>query len=148
MIEIYTKAHCRSSRKAVKILQVSGAQFERKNVSSITEKEFLKILKMTENVHDIIVSKRVNINIDNLTLRQLYRMFNEDNFIIKTPLIVYNRKVLHIGYELESLCRFIERDIGYLPDNLKEMMDSQTETYRKLGKTEKKNFRKKGVNRK
>lgn len=148
MIEIYTKAHCRSSRKAVKILQVSGAQFERKNVSGITEKEFLKILKMTENVHDIIVSKRVNINIDNLTLRQLYRMFKEDNFIIKTPLIVYNRKVLHIGYELESLCRFIERDIGYLPDNLKEMVNQQTETYRKLGKTEKKNFRKKGANRK
>lgn len=148
MIEIYTKAHCRSSRKAVKILQLSGAQFERKNVSSITENQFLKILKMTENVHDIIVSKRVNINIDDLTLKQLYRMFKEDNFIIKTPLIVYNRKVLHIGYELESLCRFIERDIGYLPDNLKEMVNQQTETYRKLGKTEKKNFRKKGVNRK
>lgn len=148
MIEIYTKAHCRSSRKAVKILQVSGAQFERKDVSSITEKEFLKILKMTENVHDIIVSKRVNINIDNLTLRQLYRMFKEDNFIIKTPLIVYNRKVLHIGYDLESLCRFVEREIGYIPNNLKEMMDSQTQTYQNTGKIEKKNFRKKGANRK
>lgn len=145
MIEIYTKANCRSSKKAVKILQVSGAQFERKSVSSITENEFLKILKMTENVHDIIVESRVNTNIDDLTLKQLYRTFEQDKYIIRTPLIIYNSKVLHIGYDLESLCRFVEREIGYTPDNLKEMMDSQTQMHRNIGK---KNVRKKGVNRK
>lgn len=145
MIEIYTKAACRSSIKAVKILQVSGAQFERKNVSSITENEFLKILKMTENVHDIIVESRVNTNIDDWTLKQLYKTFEQDRYIIRTPLIIYNSKVLHIGYDLESLCRFVEREIGYTPDNLKEMMDSQTQMHRNIGK---KNVRKKGVNRK
>lgn len=145
MIEIYTKAACRSSIKAVKILQVSGAQFERKSVSSITENEFLKILKMTENVHDIIVDSRVNTNIDDWTLKQLYRTFEQDRYIIRTPLIIYNSKVLHIGYDLESLCRFVEREIGYTPDNLKEMMDSQTQMHRNIGK---KNVRKKGANRK
>lgn len=148
MIEIYTKAWCTSSRKAVKILQVSGAQFERKSVSSITENEFLNLLKMTENVHDIIVDSRVNTNIDDWTLKQLYRTFEQDRYIIRTPLIIYNSKVLHIGYDLESLCRFIERDIGYIPDNLKEMMNSQTQIYQNNGKIKKKNFRKKGVNRK
>lgn len=145
MIEIYTKAACRSSIKAVKILQVSGAQFERKSVSSITENEFLKILKMTENVHDIIVESRVNTDIDDWTLKQLYKTFEQDRYIIRTPLIIYNSKVLHIGYDLESLCRFVEREIGYTPDNLKEMMDSQTQMHRNIGK---KNVRKKGVNRK
>ena len=143
MIEIYTKAPCKNSRKAVKILQASGVQFERISVTAINEKEFLNLLKMTENVHDIIVESRVNTNIDDLTLKQLYRTFEQDKYIIRTPLIVYNRKLLHIGYDLESLCRFIERDIGYIPDNLKEMMDSQTQIYQNAGKIEKKNFRKK-----
>ena len=34
MIEVYTKAHCRSSRKALKLLEISGVCYERKNVSS------------------------------------------------------------------------------------------------------------------
>ncbi len=147
MIEIYTKAPCRSSRKAVKILQASGVQFKRISVTTINEEEFLNLLKMTENVHDIIVESRVNTNIDDLTLKQLYKTFEQDKYIIRTPLIVYNRKVLHIGYELESLCRFVEREIGYIPDNLKEMMDSQTQTCQNAGKMKKKNFRKKGANR-
>ena len=132
-------------KKAVKILQVSGVQFKRISVTTINEEEFLNLLKMTENVHDIIVDSRVNTNIDDLTLKQLYKTFEKDKYIIRTPLIVYDSKVLHIGYDLESLCRFIERDMGYLPDNLKEMMDSQTQMYRNIGK---KNVRKKGVDRK
>ena len=71
-------------------------------------------------------------------LKQLYKTFEQDKYIIRTPLIVYNRKVLHIGYALESLCRFVEREIGYIPDNLKEMMDSQTQIYQNAGKIEKK----------
>ncbi len=148
MIEIYTKAHCRSSRKAVKILQASGVQFKRISVTTINEEEFLNLLKMTENVHDIIVESRINTDIDDLTLKQLYKKFEQDKYILRTPLIVYNRKVLHIGYGLEYLCRFVEREIGYIPDNLKEMMDSRTQTYRNTNKIKKKNFRKKGVNRK
>ena len=138
MIEVYTKSHCRSSRKALKLLEISGVCYEHKNVSSIKEKEFLKILKMTENVQDIIVIPRVKYNVDDLTLKQLYKAFEEDNFIIKTPLIIYNNKVLSIGYNLEKICRFIEKELGYVPDELKEMIKQQIENFQIGGKSQKK----------
>lgn len=120
MIEVYTKSHCRSSRKVLKLLKILGVCYERKNVSTIKEKEFFKILKMTENVKDIIVIPRIKYNVDDLTLKQLYRAFKEDNFIIKTPLIIYNNKVLSIGYNLEKICRLIEKEIGYYLMNYKK----------------------------
>ena len=110
MIEVYTKAHCRSSRKALKLLKISGVCYEHKNVSSIQEKEFFKILKMTDNVHDIIVIPRIKYNVDDLTLKQLYKVFEEDNFIIKTPLIIYNNKVLSIGYNLEKYADSLKKN--------------------------------------
>ena len=142
MIEVYTKSHCRSSRKALKLLEISGVCYECKNVSSIKEKEFFKILKMTENVQDIIVIPRIKYNVDDLTLKQLYKAFREDNYILKTPLIIYNNKVLMIGYNLEKICRLIEKEIGYLPDELQEMIKQQIENFQIGGRTPKKKGKK------
>lgn len=142
MIEVYTKLHCKSSKKALKLLEISGVCYEQKSVSSITFRKFLKIIKMTENVQDIIVIPRIKYNVDDLTLKQLYKEFKEDNYILKTPLIIYNNKVLSIGYNLEKICRFIEKELGYIPYELQEMIKQQTENCQISGKSPKKKGKK------
>ncbi|KAA8801833.1 transcriptional regulator Spx, partial [Lactobacillus crispatus] len=79
MVDLYVSPSCTSCRKARAWLEKHNIPFEERNIFSepLTKKELLKILRMTENGTEEIISTRsrtfqqLRINLDDLSIDQL-----------------------------------------------------------------------------
>lgn len=118
MITIYTTPSCSSCRKAKKWMDNFGLEYREKNlfVTPITENELKYILEKTENGTDDIISKRSkiimesDIDIDSMTIKELFNFIRENPSVLKRPIIIDDRK-LQIGYNDEEIRVFIPREL-------------------------------------
>lgn len=124
MILLYTTPSCSSCRKAKKWLEEFQLPYKEKNlfVTPLTEEEIYKILELTENGTEDIISKRSkyitenNIDVDSMTLKEVVRLIQDEPSVLKRPIIVDERR-LQVGYNDEEIRTFIPRRIREMAIN-------------------------------
>lgn len=121
MIQMYTTPSCGSCRKAKKWFRDRDIPFTEKNIFSVklTKNDIQSILSHTENgVHDIISTRSKvfmenDIDIDSMTMNELYEFIIENPSVLRRPLIVSDEN-LQIGYNEDDIRVFIPKEIRRL----------------------------------
>lgn len=118
MILLYTTPSCSSCRKAKKWLEEFQLPYKEKNlfVTQLTEDEIYKILELTENGTEDIISKRSkyitenNIDVEAMTLKEVVRLIQDEPSVLKRPIILDDKR-LQVGYNDEEIRTFIPREL-------------------------------------
>ncbi len=118
MLNLYVAPSSASSRKARKWLVDHGIEFKERNISRIplTADEIKRILRLTENGSEDIISTRsntfrkLNVNLDNLTVSQLIDLMVKHPDLIRRPLI-FNDEQLQVGFSEEDIRSFLPRSV-------------------------------------
>lgn len=121
MLKIYTSPSCSSCRKVKSWLKEQNIDFVERNIFSsvLNEQELKDILAMTENGTDDIISKRSkiikegNIDVDNMTIKELIEFIRQNPTVLKRPLIL-NDRLLQVGYNEEEIRVFIPHELRYM----------------------------------
>lgn len=118
MIKLYISPSCTSCRKAKAWLTKHNLAFDERNIliQSLTKKEILNILRLTEDGTEEIIStrskifKKLNVNLDQLSIDQLLDLVVKHPSLLKRPIIMDNRR-LQVGYNVEDIRRFLPRSV-------------------------------------
>ena len=118
MVMLYTTPSCGSCRKAKAWLEEHHIDYIERNIisRSITVDELKSILRLTEDgVTEIISTKsktfqELNINIDELSLNELYNLIIKHPQMLRRPIIL-DEKRLQVGYNEEEIRKFLPRTI-------------------------------------
>ncbi|RDW16099.1 transcriptional regulator Spx [Oceanobacillus arenosus] len=121
MLKLYIKPGCTSCKKAKKWLERNEIPFVERNIftNSLTLSEIKEIFRLTDNGTDDVISMRSRIarnqmvNMDQLSLKDLYSFIQENPSILKSP-IIHDEKRLMVGYNEHQIRRFIPRSIRLL----------------------------------
>ena len=121
MVDLYVSPSCTSCRKARAGLEKHNIPFEERNIFSepLTKKELLKILRMTENGTEEIISTRsrtfqqLRINLDDLSIDQLLDLVEKNPSLLRRPIIMDDRR-LQVGYNEDEIRRFLPRKVRRL----------------------------------
>jgi transcriptional regulator, Spx/MgsR family len=121
MVVIYTTPSCGSCRKAKKWFKERNIPFVEKNIFSVklTKTDLQNILSLTENgVTDIISTRSKvfmdnNIDLESLTMSQLYEFVIENPSVLRRPLIL-DQQNLQVGYNEDDIRVFIPKDLRRL----------------------------------
>lgn len=116
MITIYSSSNCSSCKKAKKWLKDHDISFIEYNLDShpLSINDIKKILHLTELGTDEIISTRsnifqkLNINLNQLSMKSLYNLIKEHPSILKKP-IIFDEKRLQIGFNKEEIRQFLPR---------------------------------------
>ncbi|MGW9018690.1 transcriptional regulator SpxA [Priestia megaterium] len=116
MINLYTTTSCTSCQKAKAWFEENQIDYIERNLSHnpLEEDEIKNILSMTEEGTDEIISTRskilqkLNIEIDELSLQELYKVLRDHPTILKRP-IIQDERILQVGYNEEDIRAFIPR---------------------------------------
>lgn len=109
---------CRSTKKARKWMINNKIPFVERNMMDepLTVRELQELLRMTTDGTDDIISKRslpyktLNIDFDKLSLIELLEIVHQHPRLLKSPLIVDNKK-LQVGYNEEEIRQFLPRKV-------------------------------------
>ncbi|MEH6949486.1 transcriptional regulator SpxA [Peribacillus asahii] len=118
MVTLYTSTSCTSCRKAKAWLEEHEIAYIERNIFSepLTIDEIKEIFRMTEDGTDEIISTRskafekLNINIESLSLQELYKIIKENQGLLKRPIIL-DEKRLQVGYNEDEISRFLPRKV-------------------------------------
>ncbi len=121
MVVIYTTPSCGSCRKAKKWFKERNIPFVEKNIFSVklTKTDLQNILSLTENgVTDIISTRSKvfmdnNIDLESLTMSQLYDFVIANPSVLRRPLII-DQQNLQVGYNEDDIRVFIPKDLRRL----------------------------------
>ena len=121
MVTIYTSPSCTSCRKAKAWFEKQEIAYVERNIFAdpLTIEEIKEILRMTEEGTDEIISEKtktfqeININMDNLSIQELYQTIRDYPGILRRPLIL-DEKRLQVGYNEEEIRRFLPREVRTL----------------------------------
>lgn len=116
MVTLYLTPSCVYCRKAKAWLEDHQITYKERNILSepITIDEIKNILHLTEYGTDQIISKnskafkKLNGNIESLSLQELYKFIKDNPELLRTPLIIDEKK-LQVGYNGEEIRRFMPR---------------------------------------
>lgn len=105
-----------SCRKAIKWLNENNISYEEKNLTTtpITAEEIQEILALTnEGTEEIISSKsttlnKMNIDMDSLSLPQLYEVIINNPGVLQLP-IIHDKRRLQVGYNDDEIRQFLPR---------------------------------------
>ena len=117
MITLFLSPSCTSCRKAKAWLEKHKVPFEEHNImtSPLTRKELQHILSLTENGTDDIISTRskvfqkLNIDVDDLTIKELIQLISEYPNLLRLPIIMDNKR-MQIGFNEDEIRAFLPRD--------------------------------------
>lgn len=137
MIVVYTSPGCSSCRKVKSWLKEHNLKFKEKNIfTTLLNKDEIKyLLSRTENGTDDLISKRSKIiqenrvNIDEMTLDELYDFVVQNPSVLKRPIIIDDR-TLQFGYDAEEIESFIPPELR----NMTSACDSDCPHYGYCGK--------------
>lgn len=109
---------CRSTKKASKWMIHNQVPFVERNMMEepLTVGELQELLRMTTDGTDDIISKRslpyrtLDIDFDKLSLIELLEIVHQHPRLLKSPLIVDNKK-LQVGYNEDEIQQFLPRKI-------------------------------------
>ncbi|MHC5229706.1 transcriptional regulator Spx [Enterococcus sp. LJL99] len=118
MLRLYTAPSCTSCRKAKKWLSDHEVVFEEKNFmnSSITLEEIKRILSLTENGTEDIISTRSKVfqklrkNLDDLSLYELLELIEKNPGLLRRPILI-DEKRLQIGFNEDEIRCFLPRNV-------------------------------------
>ncbi|MFP7168796.1 transcriptional regulator SpxA [Terribacillus sp. 179-K 1B1 HS] len=118
MVTLYTSPSCTSCRKAKAWLEEHDIPFTERNIFSetLSLEEIKEILRMTEDGTDEIISTRskvfqsLNMNLDQLPLKKLYSLIQENPGLLRRPIIL-DEKRLQVGYNEDEIRRFLPRTV-------------------------------------
>lgn len=121
MINLYTSPSCTSCRKAKLWLVEHHIPFKERNILSnpLNKKEILQVLCLTENGTEEIIStrssafKKLNINLDDLSLDQLIDLIREKPTLLRRPIVMDDRR-LEIGFNEDEIRMFLPHKIRHL----------------------------------
>jgi regulatory protein spx len=116
MVTLYLSPSCTSCRRAKAWLDEHQILYKERNILSekLTIDEIKNILRHTEDGTDEIIStkskafQKLNIDIDSLSLRELYTIIKENPGLLKKPLIL-DEKRLQVGFNEEEIRSFLPR---------------------------------------
>lgn len=118
MIKLYISPSCTSCRKAKAWLEEHELAFEEQNIyhEPLTKDEIKEILMLTDEGTEEIISyrseayKNLDVNFDELSMRELLDLFIEEPSLIRRPIIMDDRR-LQIGFNDEEIRMFLPREI-------------------------------------
>ena len=121
MVDLYVSPSCTSCRKARAWLEKHNIPFKERNIFSepLSKEELLKILRMTENGTEEIISTRsrafqqLKINLDDLSIDQLLDLVEKNPSLLRRPIIMDDRR-LQVGYNEDEIRRFLPRKVRRL----------------------------------
>ncbi|SDM64341.1 transcriptional regulator SpxA [Bacillus sp. OK048] len=116
MVTLFVSPSCTSCRRAKAWFQEHQIPYKERNILSekLTIDEIKNILHFTEDGTDEIIStkskafQKLDVNIDSLSLRELYSIINENPGILKRPLML-DEKRLQVGFNEEEIRSFLPR---------------------------------------
>jgi regulatory protein spx len=116
-ITIVTRNTCKSSKKAKDWFEKNDIPYLERNMSKkpLTIGELQSILRMTlEGTDDILatqskVFKKLDIKIDELSLKDLLELIHSHNDLLKSPIILDKKRLL-VGYHQDEIRQFIPRE--------------------------------------
>ncbi len=116
MVTLFVSPSCTSCRRAKAWFQEHQIPFKERNILSekLTIDEIKNILHFTEDGTDEIIStkskafQKLNVNIESLSLSELYTIINENPGILKRPLML-DEKRLQVGFNEEEIRSFLPR---------------------------------------
>jgi regulatory protein spx len=114
MIKLYSRPNTSSSKKASSWLKMNGIEFQEINIfkHSLTMEDILGILSVTdEGVEDILSFKShayqaLGIDFEHVSLHQLVNLIIENRAILRTPLIVDDKR-LQVGFNDDDIRKFL-----------------------------------------
>ncbi|UQS81735.1 transcriptional regulator Spx [Bombilactobacillus folatiphilus] len=118
MVTLYTSPSCTSCRKAKKWFKENNISYKERNIFAqpLSKAEIRKILQMTEDGTEEIISKRskayqaLNVNMNDLTVAELIDLIEENPGLLRRP-IMMDEKSLQVGYNEDEIRRFLPREI-------------------------------------
>ncbi|KGX86871.1 transcriptional regulator SpxA [Pontibacillus litoralis] len=118
MITLYLSPSCTSCRKAKAWLDEQQLPYIERNIFSqpLSVEEIKDIIRMTEDGTKEIISERskvyqsLNTNIDDLTMRELYTIIQDNPSILKRPIIM-DEKRMQVGFNEEEIRSFLPRKV-------------------------------------
>ncbi len=116
MVTLYLSPSCTSCRRAKAWFDKHQIPYKERNILSekLSVDEIKDILRFTEDGTDEIIStksktfQKLNVNIDSLSLRELYTLINEHPGLLRKPLIL-DEKRLQVGFNEEEIRSFLPR---------------------------------------
>jgi regulatory protein spx len=122
LVTLYLSPSCTSCRKAKAWFDDHHIPYKERNILSekLTVDEIKKILHFTEEGTDEIISTKskvfqsLELNMDSLSLRELYDFIKENPGVLKRPLIV-DEKRLQVGFNEEEIRSFLPRNMRVIP---------------------------------
>ncbi|KJY60963.1 Regulatory protein spx [Bombilactobacillus mellifer] len=121
MVILYTSPSCTSCRKAKQWFKDNDIAFKERNIFAqpLTKEEIKKILQMTEDGTEEIISTRskayqnIRVDIDDLTIEQLIALIEQNPGLLRRP-IMMDDKSLQVGYNEDEIRRFLPRKVRIL----------------------------------
>jgi regulatory protein spx len=118
MVTLYTSPSCTSCRKAKAWLEEHEIPYKERNIFSepLSIDETKKILRMTENGTDEIISKRskifqqLDINLETMPLQDLFELLSKNPGLLRRPIMI-DEKRLQVGYNEDEIRRFLPRKV-------------------------------------
>jgi regulatory protein spx len=116
MVTLYVSPSCTSCRRAKAWFEENQIPYKERNILSekLSVDEIKDILRFTEDGTDEIISTKsktfrmLNVNIDTMTLRELYILIKENPGLLRKPLIL-DEKRLQVGFNEEEIRSFLPR---------------------------------------
>ena len=116
-ITIVTRTTCKSSKKAKDWFEKNDIPYLERNMSKkpLTIGELQSILRMTlDGTDDILatrskVFKKLDIKIDELSLKDLLELLHSHNDLLKSPIILDKKRIL-AWYHQDEIRQFIPRE--------------------------------------
>ena len=118
MLTIYLSPSCTSCRKAHAWLQEYKIPFIERNIikQPPNKVEINEILSLTQKGTEDIISTRskafqdLQINMNELSMHQLYDLIQEHPEILRKPILVDERRI-QIGYNESEIRQFVPREV-------------------------------------
>lgn len=118
MVIIYMSPSCTSCRKANAWLEEYNIPFIQRNImkNPPTELELNRMMSLTDKGTDELIStrskafKKLNINIDELSLHELYDLVHHHPEILRKPIILDQRRI-QVGYNESEIRQFVPRKV-------------------------------------
>lgn len=114
-ITVLTKSNCDSSSKAVKWFSKNNIPCRVRNIMKdpLTVSELKHILQLTlDGTDDILATKSSvykEIEIEELTLKELLELIHKHKELLRSPIILDNKKLM-VGYSEAEIRQFIPRE--------------------------------------
>lgn len=120
MIKIYVSPSCLSSKKVIQFFEKHNIPYIKRNIiqNPLTDSEIKLLLQFVPNGINDIISTRAKfikthaVNIENLTMLQVFSLIKNSPTVLKRPIILQeNKKRIQVGYNEDEIELFLRGNV-------------------------------------